>query len=1057
MARTLRRTVLAIALLLAGNAHAQTYTKTETITYSDNQAAWVLGQVASVTDVSTGAVQSSTSYDPTTALPTSMSAFGKLQSTMTYNADGTLATIKDGLNQTTTLSGWERGIPKIIQYADSTSKSATLNSNGWISSVTDENGIGYTTNYGYDAMGRLSSIVYPTGDTTVWTNSVREFRPLTAADYKPPGIAIGQWRLYEETGNHITITYFDAQWRPLIKHNYDASNFAGSLQATLFEYDAGGRVVFASYPSSDAVPAPNGIWTEYDALDRVKFVRHDSELGVLTTATTYNTGFSTTVTNPRTQSTTTSYLTYDQPTTDWPLTISSPEGAVTTIGRDVFGKPLTLTRSGGSVTPQIRYYAYNSYQELCKGWEPETRGSIYAYDAAGNMTQSAAGLNTVTRDSTNCNADQFGAGRTVVRTYDTRNRVKTLTFPDNKGDQTWNYYNDGLPQSVSTNNEGQIVTNAYTYNRRRLLTGESMKPDAVQLGWGMGYGYNGLGQVVSEAYPASVSVNYTVNALGQTTQVTASSDGGTATTIASAASYFPNGALKQFTYGNGIVHTMTQNTRQLPSRSTDGTVLDLGMAYDANGNVAGVTDYTASARQTKAMIYDGLDRLTSATSPMFGTASYSYDTLDNLKTVVAPGRSHTYNYNTDNNRLLSVTDTVTGSSVIGMNYDLQGNLFNKNGVAFIFDYGNRLRTTAGLTYRYDAEGRRVRQQDAAGSSLKYSYYAKDGRLVWQRDEPGSKRISNLYFAGSLVAEYSRPIGSTTVTVSYLHTDALGSPIAKTNSVGTIVETSEYEPYGKLLNRGNDDRAGYTGHVMDSASGMTYMQQRYYDPLIGRFLSVDPVTAYSKKGILFNRYWYANGNPYKFTDPDGRYVCKASAEECTAVSKAIGELKSSLQSSMSRSLRDRYRLGALVRFLGKEGKANGVVIQAGAPESAGNALTQGGVTTLSINFSGLQGALSNFPGSSYQDLISSTVVHEGSHGLDQRRRERAGKDPMTSSRGELLQGERRAYRNEGIFYRGLDKSSPWLLWTPSGGYNEENIESQAQDSVNQTCASGRCTP
>lgn len=157
----------------------------------------------------------------------------------------------------------------------------------------------------------------------------------------------------------------------------------------------------------------------------------------------------------------------------------------------------------------------------------------------------------------------------------------------------------------------------------------------------------------------------------------------------------------------------------------------------------------------------------------------------------------------------------------------------------------------------------------AETQRNYSYYAKDGRLVWQRDEPNSKRISNIYFAGSLVAEYSRPIGSNTVTVSYQHTDALGSPIAKTNSAGTVIETSEYEPYGKLLNRANDDRPGYTGHVMDAASGLTYMQQRYYDPQIGRFLSVDPVTADSAGGTNFNRYWYANNNPYRFTDPDGR--------------------------------------------------------------------------------------------------------------------------------------------------------------------------------------------
>ncbi|WP_240600229.1 RHS repeat-associated core domain-containing protein [Solilutibacter silvestris] len=47
------------------------------------------------------------------------------------------------------------------------------------------------------------------------------------------------------------------------------------------------------------------------------------------------------------------------------------------------------------------------------------------------------------------------------------------------------------------------------------------------------------------------------------------------------------------------------------------------------------------------------------------------------------------------------------------------------------------------------------------------------------------------------------------------------------------------------------------------------RQRYYDPTIGRFLSTDPVAADANTGSLFNRYWYASNNPYRFTDPDGR--------------------------------------------------------------------------------------------------------------------------------------------------------------------------------------------
>lgn len=107
-----------------------------------------------------------------------------------------------------------------------------------------------------------------------------------------------------------------------------------------------------------------------------------------------------------------------------------------------------------------------------------------------------------------------------------------------------------------------------------------------------------------------------------------------------------------------------------------------------------------------------------------------------------------------------------------------------------------------------------------------------------------------------------------VTVEYVHTDSLGTPTAVTDESRTVIERSEYEPYGKLLNRPLSDGPGFSSHVQDMATGMTYMQQRYYDPAIGRFLSVDPVAA-RPIGDNFSRYWYANNNPYRFTDPDGR--------------------------------------------------------------------------------------------------------------------------------------------------------------------------------------------
>lgn len=342
--------------------------------------------------------------------------------------------------------------------------------------------------------------------------------------------------------------------------------------------------------------------------------------------------------------------------------------------------------------------------------------------------------------------------------------------------------------------------------------------------------------------------------------------------------YYPNGAIAGFTYGNGIVHTLTQNARGLPDRSQDlngsTPVHDDSYIYDQVGNVAAIADAVAGNRGDRTMTYDNLNRLTQVTgdngpSLMFGTASYSYDALDNLTHVGVTGgsqaRDQTYVYDA-HNRLTNVM--AGGVSVIGLGYDAQGNLANKNGVFYTFDYGNRLRAGGPETYRYDVQGRRVRSINSTGQVI-YSLYAQSGQLLFQRDERSGKRRQYIYLGGSLVAESDLPLVGTTATVTYQHTDALGSPVAITNSSRTVTERREYEPYGYQTTPTLQDGPSYTGHVADAATGMIYMQQRYYDPLIGqRFLTVDPVTAYSPGGA-FNQYWYAKASPYGFTDRDGR--------------------------------------------------------------------------------------------------------------------------------------------------------------------------------------------
>lgn len=133
-------------------------------------------------------------------------------------------------------------------------------------------------------------------------------------------------------------------------------------------------------------------------------------------------------------------------------------------------------------------------------------------------------------------------------------------------------------------------------------------------------------------------------------------------------------------------------------------------------------------------------------------------------------------------------------------------------------------------------------------------------------------------AAAVIALCAFAVQAQTV-VEYIHTDALGSPVAVTDANQNVVERSEYEPYGRVVNRSLADGPGYTAHVSDSATGLSYMQQRYFDPEIGRFLSVDPVMTDMKTGGGFGRYTYALNNPFRFTDPDGRCEPRTGTRIC----------------------------------------------------------------------------------------------------------------------------------------------------------------------------------
>jgi len=110
------------------------------------------------------------------------------------------------------------------------------------------------------------------------------------------------------------------------------------------------------------------------------------------------------------------------------------------------------------------------------------------------------------------------------------------------------------------------------------------------------------------------------------------------------------------------------------------------------------------------------------------------------------------------------------------------------------------------------------------------------------------------------------------TTTYFHTDGLGSVVAASNESGALLWRKSYAPYGEQIDaQPDDERLSYTGKPHDDATGLTYFGGRYYDPSIGRFTSVDPVHFIESNPMSFNRYAYANNNPYKYVDPDGEFV------------------------------------------------------------------------------------------------------------------------------------------------------------------------------------------
>ncbi len=783
----------------------------------------------------------------------------------------------DGLNRLTQFNGYKRGQPTLITRADGTTLRRTVDDNGWVTSET--NARGYRTNYAYNAMGWLTNIDRPEN----WADTSINYAFLND----------GTLRQRSTTNNERTIIFYDGLNRQMRVSRVDL-NDAGRTITSHTQYDPLGRETLKTYPSYFAA-SMRGIETQYDALNRVIQTR-ETESPFATTIMEYLSGARMRVTDPSGAQTTTSYRRYGNPDDGDVVRIVQPEGVITDMTYDHYSNILSATQHGtsnGYNVTESKRYRYDQRLRLCSESTEEAGATRYRYNNANELIRYSKG-HARDREFVNANASNlydrcFGLTPTalVEYIYDNLGRKTQVNYPDNTGDIVMAYDANSNLTSV-TKGSGSTLSNwVFTYNSADLPYTETLTVDGriyKTANW-----YNPSGHLTYRQYPGGpggqggMTVAYRPDGFGRAKEIQGEQ------LFLSSVDWHASGALANATYGNGQRLVRSENPRQLLSRifvaKGGAKVLDNSYAYDARGLITSITPNITGVgfahRTAQSFTYDGLARLISATGPWGGignlvNAAYQYDALGNIRVRQLGGRSIFINYNFLN-QVRSVRDNNYGNQFRNYTHDSRGNIISDTRLNFTYDRAERPVAITGIgpsgasttgTYTYDGFNRRVRQT-VDGVTI-YSVYTQSGELIHRDNVNTGQKTDYINLAGASLRLVNNQ-------ATYTHKDHLGSPIAATNGTGAVLWREIYRPYGEKVNgavqnsgAANAENESFTGHIDDTSLGLTYMQARYYDPAIGRFLSNDPMSfmgsGYSP--AYFNRYAYTANNPVNNIDPDG---------------------------------------------------------------------------------------------------------------------------------------------------------------------------------------------
>jgi len=219
-----------------------------------------------------------------------------------------------------------------------------------------------------------------------------------------------------------------------------------------------------------------------------------------------------------------------------------------------------------------------------------------------------------------------------------------------------------------------------------------------------------------------------------------------------------------------------------------------------------------------------------------------------------------------------------------MTYDAAGNLTNDGqGSTYTYDAENRLTATtatAGYSYVYDGDGKRVKKCSNSGCTTGKLYWTGMGSdPLAESGVGGSNTEEYVFFNGKRVAR--RDVSN--LAVHYYFSDHLGSASVITDNLGTLQKEADYYPFGgeSVVSGSDINNYKFTGKERDTESALDNFGARYNASSLGRFMSSDSTQL--KRNRLFepqrlNLYAYSVNNPLSFVDPDGKDAIAISFQD-----------------------------------------------------------------------------------------------------------------------------------------------------------------------------------